>query len=530
MRKILLLLAVLLGGFGAVSATETVLLNESTTLNSWGATSKLTATSSQVAEGDFIKVVVSTIPDGSSLLLKKAADWSDMCVGNGLLYATTYYKVTSDIYNALTGDGILFQGNGGVVVDKISIVSASDFDVMTLYNGGGTIAEAWGSITVSCANFNAAKAGDILVFNTTSETSGAENFCFKQNWDDALNCYNLTKPWCVALTSDLISGYYTTDNHIQAGVADITVNSVQIYRLKENTPTIETTLTPNSELPTAFGNWANSVIVPAAQFENVEEGDEIRIGLTDADTETSYNAQLYIKTADTDWPLIADKAYNVPYIPELVFAVTAEVATQLKATGLILQGQNVTISSLALYRSKISVPFAAGKSYVSFCASSALDFTDVDGLTAYIVSAVGASSVTLTEVTKVPAGTGLILKGTAGTTYQVPVVASADAVGTNYLQAALTDESVSANSTYVLSDGQFKTFTGTTIPAGKAYLNISGSAPQLLLSFGGETTGIANVNSKVANEKGGIFDLSGRRVAQPTKGLYIVNGKKVLVK
>ncbi len=529
MKKVLLLLAVMLGGLGSVSATETVLLSEQTTLSDWGATSAMKATSSQVAVGDFIKIVVSTIPDGSQLLLKKASDWSDICVGNGLLYATTYYQVTSDIYTELTGSGILLQGNGGVVVDKVSIVPASDFDVMTLYNGGGTIAEAWGNITVSCANFNAAKAGDILVFNTTSETSGKENFCFKQDWTDALSCYHLIKPWCVALTSDLISGYYATDNHIQAGVAGITVNSVQIYRLKENTPSVETTLSPNDALPTAFGNWANSVIVPAAQFVNVKAGDEIRIGLTDADIETSYNAQVYIKTGDTDWPLIADKGYNVPYIPELVFAVTADVATKLKATGLILQGKNVTVSSLKLYRSEVDVAFPAGKDYVSFCSSSALDFTGIDGLTAYVVSEVGATSATLTEVTQVPAGTGLILKGTAGTTYQVPVIATADAIATNYLKAAINDVAVEANSTYVLSDGQFKTFTGTTIPAGKAYIAKGAGARDLDLNFGGETTGI-NEELRMKNEESVYYNIAGQRVAQPTKGLYIVNGKKVIIK
>lgn len=47
---------------------------------------------------------------------------------------------------------------------------------------------------------------------------------------------------------------------------------------------------------------------------------------------------------------------------------------------------------------------------------------------------------------------------------------------------------------------------------------------------GGGTTGIANVRSKTQDADGDFFNLKGQRVAHPTKGLYIVNGKKVVVK
>ena len=47
--------------------------------------------------------------------------------------------------------------------------------------------------------------------------------------------------------------------------------------------------------------------------------------------------------------------------------------------------------------------------------------------------------------------------------------------------------------------------------------------------FGDETTGISatlvNSEQRIVNS---VFDLQGRKVAQPTKGLYIVNGKKVM--
>ena len=52
---------------------------------------------------------------------------------------------------------------------------------------------------------------------------------------------------------------------------------------------------------------------------------------------------------------------------------------------------------------------------------------------------------------------------------------------------------------------------------------------RLLISIDGETTGISNVKNVTATD-GQAYNLAGQRVAQPTKGLYIVNGKKVIIK
>jgi len=542
-KTLLLLFAALLGGVNVVNAEEVVLLNEPTTLDSWGATSTFTATSAQVAVGDFVKIVVDEIPTGSQLVFKKS-DYSDICVGNGQLASITYYQVTSDIYEALTGSGIIFQGDGGVIISKISIVPASDFDVITIYDGNETISTSWGSVAVPGGNFNAAQEGDILVVNTTSETSGNENFLFKKNgYEDALSTYSLTKPWCTSLTSDVIEGYYNNSNHIQSGTAGITVNSVKIYRLKENLPIGEKTLEPEEALPTAFGNWEKSVKISADQFANVSVGDEIRIALSNADKSTSYNAQVYVKTMSDGYPLLKpigeDGGYNVPYIPEIVFTISSEsIASQLKTTGLVLQGQNVTIENVTLYYSTISVTFPADKTLISYSPSAGikLDVTDVDGLKAYIVSDVTKTAVNLSETKGVIGdGTGYILEGTAGATYNLPVVASAPSyVGLNKLYGSGdTPSSVEANTKYVLYNGKFCLFTGTEIPAHKAYLDASevpdASANELTLNFGDDdATAIKNI--KVGTEDNIYYDLQGRRVLYPTKGLYIVNGKKVIVK
>ena len=77
----------------------------------------------------------------------------------------------------------------------------------------------------------------------------------------------------------------------------------------------------------------------------------------------------------------------------------------------------------------------------------------------------------------------------------------------------------------------FQPSSGGDLPAGKAYLNIAvSSAPVLNLNFGDDTTGIDMVKGEGFKVNGEFYNLNGQRVTQPTKGLYIVNGKKVVIK
>lgn len=169
--------------------------------------------------------------------------------------------------------------------------------------------------------------------------------------------------------------------------------------------------------------------------------------------------------------------------------------------------------------------------YISFSTTRGLDFTDVEGLTAFVVSTDNGTSVKLTEVKKVPANTGLVLKKTGtDADYSVPVLnGGADSFTNLLIGTADGPKEVTARTVYVLNSGQFKLFTGTTIPQGKAYLPTSnGDAPALDLDFGEGTTGIQNIERSISDDQ--YYTLDGRRVAQPTKGLYILNGKKVILK
>lgn len=68
----------------------------------------------------------------------------------------------------------------------------------------------------------------------------------------------------------------------------------------------------------------------------------------------------------------------------------------------------------------------------------------------------------------------------------------------------------------------------------RAYFQLKGnaaSASSFSIDFGdGETTGIDDVRSQMSDVGGEVYNLNGQRVAQPAKGVYVVNGKKVIIK
>ena len=177
------------------------------------------------------------------------------------------------------------------------------------------------------------------------------------------------------------------------------------------------------------------------------------------------------------------------------------------------------------------------KEVTTYVSTQALDFTEVDGLKAYIATSKGDNTVNMTAVeAPVPAGTALLLKKkTSSTSFEVPVAASATAPTTNYLKAGPVTFTDSETARYILKNGEFYLAGAGELAAGKAYLDLTefvAEARQLSIVFDDEeTTGISNVDITKPEVKDNVYyNLNGQRVANPSKGLFIVNGKKVIIK
>ena len=180
------------------------------------------------------------------------------------------------------------------------------------------------------------------------------------------------------------------------------------------------------------------------------------------------------------------------------------------------------------------------KAYVA-TEEPAMDGTDAEGN--------NVGTITMTEITDeiIPAKTGVVLRGEANTTFNFFYTAEDGATetegnmlrgyagATEYREVTLPED----YATYVLAveneiagfyrkDAPFKVYNH------KAYLNVpvASGANALRIRFGDEeTTEIESSKLKIDDlASSAVYDLQGRRVLAPTKGIYVVNGKKLVIK
>ncbi len=202
----------------------------------------------------------------------------------------------------------------------------------------------------------------------------------------------------------------------------------------------------------------------------------------------------------------------------------------------------------------------------SYAAPVDLDFTNVDGLKAFTATGYDKSSKTiwLTRVMKVQRGEGVLLKGDTKD-YEIPSAAVQSSYMNMFVgntsgasvQVQATSDDGSQTNFYLKGDGTFVSVNGyVNIGNNKCYLElptemVAGAAstrgaeakyileePEMIklpISFrsidndSNGTTGVKEVKSKgVKSEE--WFTLQGQRIVNPGKGIYIRNGKKVVIK
>ena len=248
--------------------------------------------------------------------------------------------------------------------------------------------------------------------------------------------------------------------------------------------------------------------------------------------------------------------------------VSATVLEAIQQNGIVMNGTNAVLSAVDLltYSSSYdAVSITVGSDGVATYSNGNknVQISACDGLKAYYASAVAKGIVTLTELTGcIPVNTGVIVYGSEGT-YTVPV-GSEGGPGdvTNYLKPTGDNSqdvarSVEGKYHYIFAKhGEEIGFylLGTdyleggnpyhTLAAHKAYLetatDLSADAPTLSMSSrsymrlsfggGGGTTAINTALKNPIVEDGIYYTLQGVAVKNPSKGIYILNGKKVFVK
>ena len=209
-----------------------------------------------------------------------------------------------------------------------------------------------------------------------------------------------------------------------------------------------------------------------------------------------------------------------------------------------MPANDVTVTGTFVLQTSEDVIKITSAGQTTWCSAYDLDFTDVVGLKAY--SATGydreTGTIWLTRIFKVPANEGILLMGDPGE-YKVPHK-STTTYYMNMFKGTLEDITINETdgdyTNYYLSNGEsgvgfYKVNGSIGIKAHRAYLPLLKGTTQAgtrFIGLGFEDDGTTNLTPALSKGEGDgdWYTLQGQRVAKPGKGIYIRNGKKVVIK
>ena len=183
------------------------------------------------------------------------------------------------------------------------------------------------------------------------------------------------------------------------------------------------------------------------------------------------------------------------------------------------------------------ITFAPNMLYATYCNTTDKNMTVPEGMTAYAVTGTEGNNVTTEVVEFLPMNVPLLLMRSNASTevgMSLEYDGTATAPATNILNFTNSDLATTGKE-YVLYNDEFVKAT-STIPQKHCYLFITNPAPTRgYYSIGNGNDGSTAIddtlidNEETTNDD--WYDLQGRRIQKPTKaGIYIVNGKKMIVK
>ena len=390
--------------------------------------------------------------------------------------------------------------------------------------------------------------------------------CATPTFSVAAGAYTEAKSVEIACATEGATIHYTTDGTVPTSSSptyssalsvrtDKTIKAIAIKDGYANSNIAEASYTFYVELPFKWDNTSTPIGVtnnnvgtypssPFLKFDNT--GDYIILKFNEVPGTLSFDIKgntfsggTFKVQASADGSAYSDLATYTTLGDKQSESFVNEIASNVRYIKWIYTSKdkgNVALGNIKLVS---TVALTPAKTYTTLTSAKNLDFTSVSSdLKAYIATEISAGKVQMTQVNKVPAGTGLVLKATTpGSAVNVPVfdgTSPDDVSGNKMAGSATATTAVAENGGYILSDGIFQPATAGTLAAGKAYLNIAvgAGARALEMNFDdNETTAVNEItNTNLTNNTNEFFDLQGRKVAQPTKGLYIVNGKKVIIK
>lgn len=199
----------------------------------------------------------------------------------------------------------------------------------------------------------------------------------------------------------------------------------------------------------------------------------------------------------------------------------------------LYQSGNTHLTDVSMVKASAVTAEVTTDGYATFVSDAQLDFSNTS-IKAYTAK-VEDDKVVLTSINKVPAKTPVVLYCEGGKTEEIPFASETDTPAASDLVAGNSGEIKTEDgdyTNYILNNAKgigFYYANGMTVAREHAYLHVNGgSTARLQIVFDGDATAISEVKS-IANGEA-VYNLSGQRVNSPKKGLYIIGGKKVVLK
>ena len=427
-------------------------------------------------------------------------------------------------------------------------------------------------IVIEKEKFSSVESGDIICIFFTFSTNGSLHVGYRtgdedHDWD--YTAFNAIPEWPNFSNNNTQYKEYSINATDAAKLKDYglrikgfessIITKVSLLENSSETATSTSSIFSGSQTLGEWGNLELKGVSEKAILANSKIGDVIRVTINNASSTS-------ITLKNSDWTEIV--AANVEGETEDQYVnfqiMTAGHLDQIRNGIILTAGGTLTITAVDLltYESSYdAVSITVGSDRVATYSNGGknVQISACDALKAYYASAVAEGTVTLTELTGcIPASTGVMIYGAEGT-YTVPVGGEGwPSITTNYLKATgdySAGVAASTTGTYhyifakknegASSVGFYKLVGDShTLAAHKAYLETTDditpvATSRVALVFDdGETTGIQDLkNSSIEelNHSGNealkaYYNLNGQRVTNPKRGLYIVNGKKVIIK
>ena len=487
-------------------------------------TSTVVTPSFSVAEG--------AVEKGTSLTLSTTTEGADIYYttdGTTPTSSSNKYTGAITINSAVTIKAIAIKGSASSVVSSASY-TIKKVEAPTFSVAEGNVLEG------STMELETTTTGATIYYTTdgTTPTSSSSEYssaitinadvtikaiAVKNNWDD----------------SDVSSADYTVLTPIYGLTIDFEANDVLRYadwtfvNIKSATSTI------TAHGGTYYGNTDGKATASITTKAKIAYPGTFTCYISkESGNTTACNWKIQTSSDGSSWTDVAEKsASSMTKGNWVVFS--ADLTSYKNVYVRLSYGSNTAVRAVddIVLTSYVPVTVTAA-GYATFVSDYAIDYTSVTGLKAYKAT-ISGENITFTKVTTVPAGEGVLIKADAGN-YNIPVTtgvaawAADDNAFVRGTGAAVASQDGSVYN-YVLSKHNdevgFYPASGKTVGSDKAYISTTIDAARLTIAFDDETTGISSalMNSEKVN---GVYNLNGQRVNKAQKGLYIINGKKVI--